>query len=201
MATHDLEPGLVTDLTNRLTYAGYLRLDQLLGAQQPLSGADGATPSHDEMLFIIQHQVAELWMKLMIHELTAALGLVRADHLKPCFKILARVGHIQEMLFAQWGVLETLTPNEYLEFRGALGPASGFQSYQYRVIEFLAGNRNVAMLRPHDHRADIVAKLEEILGRPSLYDEALLLLARNGFDIGEDAHANTIKGARGCFRI
>src|SRR5262249_22763921 len=113
MSHTPLEPGIVTDLTNRLTYAGYLRLDQLLSAQQPLSGREGATPHHDELLFIIQHQTSELWMKLMLHELKAALAFVQADKLPPCFKILARVKLIQKQLFEQWAVLETLTPSEY----------------------------------------------------------------------------------------
>jgi tryptophan 2,3-dioxygenase len=130
----DLEPGIVTDLADRLTYGGYLQLDALLGAQRPVSGADGKPPRHDEMLFIVQHQVAELWMKLMIHELGAAIARVRADELEPSFKILARVKLIQKQLFEQWAVLETLTPSEYEAFRPALGTSSGFQSAQYRAI-------------------------------------------------------------------
>src|SRR5438067_1455472 len=142
----ELEPGLVTDLADRLTYAGYLRLDRLLSSQEPLSGRDGGAPRHDEMLFIIQHQTSELWMKLMIHELGAAIRFVREDRLEPCFKILARVKLIQKQLFEQWGVLETLTPSEYEQFRPSLGTASGFQSGQYRALEFLLGNKHAAMV-------------------------------------------------------
>jgi len=130
MTTRDLEPGIVTDLTDRLTYAGYLRLDKLLAAQEPLSGSSDAPARHDEMLFIIQHQTSELWMKLMIHELKAAIAFVREDRLDACFKILARVKLIQKQLFEQWAVLETLTPSEYETFRPALGTSSGFQSAQ-----------------------------------------------------------------------
>src|ERR1700761_261904 len=164
-----------------MSYSDYLHLERVLNAQEPLSRA------HDEFLFIIQHQTSELWMKLAIHEIEAAMGAIRRDELQPAFKMLTRVARIFEQLNNAWDVLRTMTPSEYTEFRGALGQSSGFQSYQYRMIEFLAGNRNPAMVRPHAHHEDIAAKLEDILGRPSLYDEALLLLARNGFDIGEDA--------------
>ena len=129
MSTQD--PGYITDLAADTSYGGYLQLGQLLAAQRPRSS------HHDEMLFIIQHQTSELWMKLMIHELTAAIDHVKADHLAPCFKILARVKQIQRQLFEQWAVLETLTPSEYLRFRDVLGPASGLQSFQFRAIEFL----------------------------------------------------------------
>ena len=149
----ELEPGIVTDLRDRLTYGGYLRLDTLLDAQQPLSGAGDRPARHDEMLFIIQHQVAELWMKLMIHELRAAIAHVRGDALEPSFKILARVKLIQKQLFEQWAVLETLTPSEYEGFRPALGTSSGFQSAQYRAIEFLLGNKNAAILDVFRHDA------------------------------------------------
>src|ERR1700758_616831 len=144
MSMDRLEPGIVTDFRDRLSYAGYLRLDLLLPAQQPLSGSADAPPRHDEMLFIIQHQTSELWMKLMIHELKAAVAFVREDRLEACFKILARVKAIQKQLFEQWAVLETLTPSEYEAFRPALGTSSGFQSPQYRAIEFLLGNKNAA---------------------------------------------------------
>jgi len=179
----DLEPGIVTDLRDRLTYGGYLRLDRLLDAQYPLSGAAGATPRHDEMLFIIQHQVSELWMKLMIHELRAAVASVRADALEPCFKILARVKLIQKQLFEQWAVLETLTPSEYEAFRPALGTASGFQSAQYRAIEFLLGNKNAAILDVFRHDAVMHAELDALLRAPSLYDEFLRHLARRGLPV------------------
>jgi tryptophan 2,3-dioxygenase len=133
----DLEQGIHTDLKDRLTYAGYLGLDQLLTAQHPLSNP----PHHDEMLFIIQHQTSELWIKLVLHELSAAIGHVQRGELEPCFKILSRVKQIQMQLFNQWAVLETLTPTEYAEFRGVLGTASGFQSPQYRAMEFMLGNK------------------------------------------------------------
>jgi len=140
-AMSELEPGIITDLRDRLSYGGYLQLARLLSSQQPRSGGDDAAPRHDEMLFIIQHQVAELWMKLMIHELKAAIRHVQADDLEPSFKILSRVKLIQKQLFEQWAVLETLTPSEYVAFRPALGTSSGFQSAQYRAIEFLLGNK------------------------------------------------------------
>ena len=146
MTLRDLEPGLVTDLTDRLTYAGYLRLDRLLTAQSPLSGTETTPPRHDEMLFIIQHQTSELWLKLMIHELKASIRFVQDDRLEACFKILARVKLIQKQLFEQWAVLETLTPSEYEAFRPVLGSSSGFQSAQYRAVEFLLGNKQPAMI-------------------------------------------------------
>jgi tryptophan 2,3-dioxygenase len=172
----DLEAGIELDLNGRLTYGGYLRLDTLLSAQQPLS----QPPHHDEMLFIVQHQVAELWMKLIIHELKAALVHLRQDQIDPCLKILARVKQVQRQLFEQWGVLETLTPAEYLEFRGVLGPSSGFQSLQYRQIEFLLGNKNAQMLQVFAYDPAAQATLREVLEAPSLYDEFLCHLARRG---------------------
>jgi tryptophan 2,3-dioxygenase len=179
----ELEPGIVTDLRDRQSYGGYLRLDRLLDAQQPVSrGADDA-PRHDEMLFIIQHQVSELWMKLMIHELRAAISHLRADALEPCFKILARVKLIQKQLFEQWAVLETLTPSEYEAFRPALGTASGFQSAQYRAIEFLLGNKQAAILDVFRHEPATFAELDALLHAPSLYDEFLRLLARRGLPV------------------
>ncbi len=183
MTTRDLEPGLVTDLTNRLTYAGYLRLDRLLSAQTPLSGTASSPPRHDEMLFIIQHQTSELWLKLMIHELKAATGFVRADRLDACFKILARVKLIQKQLFEQWAVLETLTPSEYEAFRPTLGSASGFQSAQYRAVEFLLGNKHAATLDVFRYDAPMHAELSQLLRTPSLYDEYLRHLARRGLPV------------------
>src|SRR5437899_4421155 len=162
MTTRDLEPGIVTDLTNRLTYAGYLRLDKILSAQEPLSGTASTPPRHDEMLFIIQHQTSELWMKLAIHELKAALSFVRQDRLDACFKILARVKLIQKQLFEQWAVLETLTPSEYAAFRPVLGHSSGFQSAQYRAIEFLLGNKSAGMLDVFAHDAQTHAELQAL---------------------------------------
>jgi tryptophan 2,3-dioxygenase len=185
MTTRDLEPGIVTDLANRLTYAGYLRLDKLLTAQEPLSGGLDAPPRHDELLFIIQHQTSELWLKLMIHELKAAIGFVREDRLGACFKILARVKLIQKQLFEQWAVLETLTPSEYEAFRPALGTSSGFQSAQYRALEFLLGNKQAAMVDVFRYDAAIHAELSVLLHAPSLYDEYLRHLARRGLPVPE----------------
>ena len=178
-----LEPGIVTDLRDRLTYSGYLQLNRLLSCQQPLTALAGGVARHDEMLFIIQHQVAELWMKLMIHELKAAREHVRADALEPSFKILARVKLIQKQLFEQGAVLETLTPSEYEGFRPSLGTSSGFQSAQYRAIEFLLGNKNKAMLDVFRHDAAALAELESLLSAPSLYDEFLRHLARRGLPV------------------
>ena len=174
--------GAQMSFDGRMSYSDYLHLERVLDAQEPLSDA------HDELLFIIQHQTSELWMKLAIHEIRSAIAAIRQDRLQPAFKMLSRVARIFEQLNSAWDVLRTMTPSEYTEFRSSLGQSSGFQSYQYRAIEFLAGNRNPAMLRPHAHRQDIVAKLETILVEPSLYDEALLLLARNGFDTVSYTH-------------
>jgi tryptophan 2,3-dioxygenase len=183
MTTHDLEPGIVTDLTDRLSYGGYLRLDKLLTAQEPLSGTATAPPRHDEMMFIIQHQTSELWMKLAIHELKAAIGFVRADRLAACFKILARVKLIQKQLFEQWAVLETLTPSEYEAFRPALGTSSGFQSAQYRALEFLLGNKQAALVDVFRYDPAVHAELSALLRAPSLYDEFLRHLARRGLPV------------------
>ncbi|MCX7960574.1 MAG: tryptophan 2,3-dioxygenase [Burkholderiales bacterium] len=167
----------ITDLSGETSYGGYLRLDLVLSAQQPRS------QHHDEMMFIIQHQTSELWMKLMVHELGAAIAHVRADRLAPCFKILARVKQVQRQLFEQWSVLETLTPSEYVQFRGVLGPASGLQSFQFRAIEFMLGNKNAAMLAVHRHDPKVYAWLEGLLEAPSLYDEFLRHLARRGMPV------------------
>jgi tryptophan 2,3-dioxygenase len=175
----EFEAGIETDLRDRLEYGGYLRLDLLLAAQRPLSNP----PHHDEMLFIIQHQVAELWMKLVVHELRAALLHLRRDDVDTCLKILARVKHIQRQLFEQWAVLETLTPSEYIQFRQVLGPSSGFQSLQYRLIEFLLGNKHARMLAVFAHNPAQQAELREALEAPSLYDEFLMYLARAGHTI------------------
>ncbi len=188
MGKRELEPGLRTDLADRMTYSGYLRLDELLAAQRPLS----EPAHHDEMLFIIQHQTSELWIKLLLHELDLAVALVRADRigesfkmddLEPCFKILARVKAIQQQLYTQWSVLATLTPTEYAQFRGVLGPASGFQSVQYRIVEFLLGAKDKQMLMFHRHRAPDHAMLEEALRTPGIYDEFLRHLARRGLPV------------------
>lgn len=172
----ELETGIHTDLSGRMTYAGYLQLDQLLSAQQRLSDP----PHHDEMLFIVQHQVSELWMKLMIHELKAALAHLRADEIGACQKIFARCKVVLRQLTEMWSVLETLTPSEYMEFREILGPSSGFQSLQYRTIEFLLGNKNAAMLKVFAHDEQASAELREVLEAPGLYDEVLRYLARHG---------------------
>lgn len=172
-----LESGVRTDLSGAMTYAGYLRLDALLDAQQPLSD------HHDEMLFIVQHQVTELWLKLLIHELRSASGLLAADDLAPALKRLARIKHIQRQMFEQWSVLETLTPIEYAQFRGALGEASGFQSAQYRTVEFLLGNKHPGMVKVFRHDAAASEALSRDLAAPSLYDEFLRYLAREGHEV------------------
>jgi tryptophan 2,3-dioxygenase len=174
-----LEAGIVTDFSRRMNYAGYLCLPELLAQQRPLSDP----PHHDEMLFIIQHQVSELWMKQLIHELSAAMGFVQRDQLDPCFKILSRAKLIQMQLFDQWAVLETLTPSEYMEFRGVLGHASGFQSYQYRKLEFLLGNKNRDALRVFSSDVAVHADLMAALEAPSLYDEFLRHLSRRGLNV------------------
>jgi tryptophan 2,3-dioxygenase len=174
----------------KMSYGDYLHLDRLLDAQSPRSSA------HDELLFIIQHQTSELWMKLAIHEIKAAKKAIHDDDLQPAFKMLTRVARIFEQLNNAWDVLRTMTPSEYTEFRSMLGESSGFQSFQYRAIEFLAGNRNLAMLRPHAHRPELVAALEGILATPSLYDEALLLLSRRGFSVGADAERQNWRDKR-----
>jgi tryptophan 2,3-dioxygenase len=173
----DKTPEFITDLAADTSYGGYLGLERLLGAQQPRSS------HHDEMLFIIQHQTSELWMKLMIHELAAAIAHVKSDDLAPCFKILARVKQIQRQLFEQWGVLETLTPSEYAMFRNVLGPASGLQSHQFRAIEFLLGNKISNRIDVHRYDSRISTFLENLLRSPSLYDEFLRYLARKGMPV------------------
>jgi tryptophan 2,3-dioxygenase len=178
----ELETGIETNLRDRQNYGGYLQLDTLLSAQKPISDP----PYHDEMLFIIQHHVSELWMKLVIHELQAAIGLLAIDQIDSTLKILARVKQIQRQLFEQWAVLETLTPTEYQEFRHVLGPASGFQSHQYRLIEFLLGNKNSDMLAVFDHDPPRQAELRAALEAPSLYDEFLRHLGRAGHAVPAD---------------
>jgi tryptophan 2,3-dioxygenase len=165
----------------RMSYGDYLHLDRVLSAQQPL------TDAHDEMLFIIQHHVSELWMRLAIHEIGAARKAIADDAPAPACKMLARVSRIFEQLNNAWDVLRTMTPSEYTRFRGALGQSSGFQSWQYRRIEFMVGNRNKAMLQPHAHRPDIQAEVEAELIQPSLYDEALRFIARQGVTVPEAA--------------
>jgi tryptophan 2,3-dioxygenase len=174
MNPRELEKGIHTDLKAEESYGGYLHLVELLSAQQP------RTAQHDEMLFIIQHQTSELWMKLMLHELDAAVKFIQTDKLGESFKIFARVAHIQRMLFEQWSVLETMTPSEYLTFRGALGRSSGFQSFQYRAIEFVLGNKDANTLKPHLHDKPLYESLDARLHQPSIYDEFLRWLARHG---------------------
>lgn len=171
------EFGARMDYAGSMTYGDYLQLDAILSAQKPLS------PDPNEWLFIIQHQTSELWMKLVLIELRGAREAIRSDQLPPAFKMLARVSRIMEQLVHAWDVLSTLTPSEYSAIRPHLGSSSGFQSWQYREIEFILGNKNAAMLKPHAHRADIQAGLERALAAPSLYDESIRLLARSGFAI------------------
>ena len=175
-----LEAGVTTDLAGRQTYSGYLQLDTLLAAQRPLSD------HHDEMLFIVAHHVTELWLKLMVHELRSAIGLLASDNLAPALKRLARIKHIERQLFEQWGVLETLTPVEYVQFRDVLGDASGFQSPQYRTVEFLLGNKTPAMVAVFKHDPVAHAQLKADLAAPSLWDEFLRLMARRGLPVPAD---------------
>jgi len=173
--------GAQLDFSQSMSYGDYLHLDEVLNAQHPLS------PAHDEMLFIIQHQTSELWMKLMLHELTAATRCVAQEQLPDAFKMLARVTRIMEQLVGAWTVLSTMTPPEYSAMRPYLASSSGFQSAQYRCIEFALGNKNAAMLKPHQHRPELLARVEAAYRAPSLYDEALRLLARRGLPL--PAHA------------
>jgi len=171
------EEGAQLDFSNDMSYGDYLQLDAILNAQRPLS------PNHNEMLFIVQHQTSELWMKLLLHELGAAMQCVARDQLGSAFKMLARVGKIMEQLVHAWDVLATMTPPEYSAIRPYLSNSSGFQSWQYRCIEFKLGNKNAAMLKPHAHRPEILARVEAAWRAPSLYDESLRLLARRGITV------------------
>jgi len=173
--------GARLDFAGEMSYGDYLQLDLVLGAQRPRSA------DHNELLFIVQHQASELWMKLALHELAAARAHVRAGTLSPAFKMLARVGRIFAQLNQSWDVLATLTPAEYSAFRASLGSSSGFQSYQYRSIEFMLGVKKALMLEPHRHREDLLVPLERLLHEPSLYDESIRLLARRGFAIDAGA--------------
>lgn len=174
------ETGAHTDFSDTETYGDYLHLDALLACQQPKSG------HHDEMMFVILHQATELWMKLILHEITAATRCIATDDLNQAQKMLARVSRIESQLIQSWDVLSTLTPSEYLGFRDQLGQASGFQSWQYRMIEFALGNKNARMLNAHADRPEIHARLQAALASPSLYDEVLRLLARRGLAIAEN---------------
>jgi tryptophan 2,3-dioxygenase len=175
-----IEPGMQTDFKERMDYGSYLGLDLLLAAQKPLSDAP------DELLFITIHQVQELWLKLATHELDGAIAAIRADELQPAFKSLARVSRIQAQLVTAWDVLSTMTPSDYLAFRDALGQSSGFQSYQYRALEFRLGAKDPRMAAMHKHHPEHHAHLQELLNAPSLYDEALRLLARRGLTVPAD---------------
>ncbi len=179
MSSEDIvaDEGAKLDFSRDMSYGDYLHLDAVLGAQHPLS------PDHNEMLFIVQHQTSELWMKLMLHELAAAVEAIRGDKLGSAFKMLARVSRIMEQLVHAWDVLATMTPPEYSAIRPYLSTSSGFQSWQYRCIEFTLGNKNAAMLKPHAHRPEILARVEAAWRAPSLYDESLRLLARRGIAV------------------
>jgi tryptophan 2,3-dioxygenase len=189
--THPYDPareGAEMAFDGRMSYTDYLGLDAVLSAQRPLGAA------HDEMLFIIQHQTSELWMKLALHELGAARDRIGAGDLRPAFKLLSRVARIMEQLNTAWDVLRTMTPADYTTFRAALGQSSGFQSWQYRLIEYTVGNRNLSMLRPHGHRPDLTAALEAELARPSLYDVAVARLVAAGFDIPPEVTGRDLRG-------
>jgi tryptophan 2,3-dioxygenase len=174
------DEGVHWELGSSLSYGEYLQLDKILDAQKPL------TYEHDEMMFIIVHQSSELWMRLMLHELRGVLECVRRDDLDPSFKMLARVSHVQNQLISTWDVLSTMTPFEYSAFRNALGRSSGFQSFQYRMLEFLLGNKHAQMIEVHKRDPKALEALQQTLEAPSLYDEALRLLSRRGYGIPED---------------
>lgn len=175
----DLEDGIQQDFSRSMSYGDYLRLDVLLSAQQPQSDP----PQHDELLFIVQHQTSELWLKLMVHELRSARALLRTDDLSPALKRLARIKHIQHTLTDQWSVLATMTPSEYAEIRPFLATSSGFQSAQYREVEFLLGNKSADMVKVHAHDPGARDVLEQLLHEPSLYDEFLAHLSRQGYAV------------------
>jgi tryptophan 2,3-dioxygenase len=186
----DESHGAKLDFDDDMSYGDYLALPDILNAQHPLS------PDHNEMLFIVQHQTSELWMKLMIHELRAARAEIRRDQLAPAFKMMARVSRIMAQLVHSWDVLSTLTPSEYSEIRPYLRSSSGFQSYQYRLIEFMLGNKQPVMMRPHRHKADIYTEVERELNAPSLYDEAIHLLARRGLPVSAESAERDWSAAR-----
>ncbi|MEL6446922.1 MAG: tryptophan 2,3-dioxygenase family protein [Pseudomonadota bacterium] len=192
MTRREMEAGIVTDLARRQNYSAYLQLERLLDCQQPLS--DPA--HHDEMLFIIQHQVAELWMKLVAHEIEAAMRMLEADRPGKAVKHLARVKEVQKQLYAQWSVLETMTPSEYAEFRSVFGRASGFQSPQYRHLEVLLGQRNRRMLAVYEHLPEWHARLTQAIESPGLYDVFLRYLARQGHAIPAHALDRDFTGTR-----
>jgi len=178
----DIESTIVTDHADRMTYSGYLDLKKVLDAQNPLS--DPA--HHDEMLFIIVHQTMELWLKQIIHELTAGIRYIQRGELEPCFKILARIKHVQLVMINQWSVLATLTPSEYIQFRSVLGSSSGFQSVQYRLVEFLLGNKDKRMVEMHRHDPEASRRLAEALESPSIYDVFLRHLSERGLPVPQE---------------
>ena len=173
----ELEKSIHTDLKGRMTYGQYLHLDDILNAQHCLS------EEHDEMLFIIIHQASELWLKLAGHEVEAAIRNVRGDNFRHAFKVIARVKLILNQLTQSWSILSTMTPVDYLKFRETLGPASGFQSYGYRKLEFLLGNKNRKLVEVHRHDSDVYEDLKRVLEQPGLYDVVLRKLSNVGFDI------------------
>lgn len=191
--TRDVESGIHTDFRAEMSYGSYLDLDRLLSAQHPVSRPE----HHDEMLFIIQHQTSELWLKLVLHEIRSAMELLAADEMRMSLKRIARVKHIQKTLTEQWSVLATLTPSEYMEFRDFLGHASGFQSFQYRAVEFALGNKNAAMLPVHESNPAAHALLTELLEAPSLYDEFLRCLARRGYAVPQRVLERDVTVAHG----
>jgi tryptophan 2,3-dioxygenase len=186
MTENPARDGAAMSFDGRMSYTDYLRLDRILGAQHLLSDA------HDELLFVVQHQTSELWMRLALHELDAARNAIAGNRAREAFKMLARLSRIFEQLNSAWDVLRTMTPADYSTFRRALGQSSGFQSHQYRLIEFALGNRNAAMLQPHAHRPDLLARLQAELARPSLYDTALCHAARLGLPVPAEVLARDV---------
>ncbi|MEJ6710291.1 MAG: tryptophan 2,3-dioxygenase [Amylibacter sp.] len=179
--TDDTTPDTATlNFADKMSYTDYLGLDAILNAQNPLSDA------HDEMLFIIQHQASEIWLRLAIYELNAARNIIARGETRMAFKMLARVARIFEQLNSAWDVLRTMTPSEYTQFRDDLGQSSGFQSHQYRLVEYIVGNRNHTLLKSHEHRNDLHSALKDELAKPSLYDTVLRTLAGKGFSIPSD---------------
>jgi len=174
-----IENSIHTDFNNEMSYGDYLKLDQILSAQQPIS------TEHDEMLFIVIHQSSELWLKLAGHELDSAISCIQSNNFGPAFKVIARVKQIFNQLTQSWNILSTLTPSDYLKFRDDLGKSSGFQSYGYRKLEFLLGNKNKDMLKTHQDSPKVHDELEALLNKPSLYDEVIKTMTNSGFTIDE----------------
>lgn len=189
--TRSLETGMETDFRDKMSYGGYLALDELLGAQHPVSEPE----HHDELLFIIQHQTSELWLKLVLHELRMVRRSLQQDDLRMAMKGVARIKHIQRSLTEQWSVLATLTPTEYAQFRGDLGSSSGFQSYQYRAVEFLLGNKNAGMIKVFGSDPAAQELLSGLLGQTSIYDEFIRLLARRGFAVPQELLSRDVRQA------